>query len=176
MKYIYPLIAVLFLAGAYTATANPSQFIGDAYSSATTSPAYIGVGNTATHDFDTLVSGNTAAMDSAALLIQHTASSTLSVLDATVYYSEDGIDWFAESMALQNPGVFVGTTSTARVDHASTTVAHRFTGNTIASTTRFTLDLGNVPTRYVRVVYSVPTGAASSSVWSKFIGKKERSN
>lgn len=167
MKYIFPLfvIALCLSLGAYTVKANPSHFIPDLSASATTSVSYIGVGNTTTHEFDTLISGNTASVDTAVLLIQSTASNTASVLDATIYFSVDGVDWFAESPSIDNTNMFA---------HASTTAPHRFTGNTTASTTRFTLEIDDVPTRYVKAVFSVPSGAASSSVWSEWVGKRER--
>jgi len=172
MKNTFIVALLLVLVGIFTVNtvgANPSHFIKDKSASATTSVSYIGVGNNHTDTLDTLVSGNTAAVDTGVLLIQSTASNTASIIDVTLYYSDDAVDWFAESATVQTPG----TAGLGRYDHASTTVAHRFTGNTTASTTRFTLDIGEVPTRYVKAIVSVPTGAASSSIWTEWVAKKE---
>jgi len=167
MKNTFIVAILLVLVGIFTVNtvgANPSHFIKDKSASATTSVSYIGVGNNYTDTLDTLVSGNTAAVDTGVLLIQSTASNTASIIDVTLYYSDDAVDWFAESPSTQGLNMFV---------HSSTTAPHRFTGNTTASTTRFTLDIGEVPTRYVKAVVSVPTGAASSSVWTQWVAKKE---
>ncbi len=87
--------------GTGTAFANPSGFANATSTAvATTTLKYMtpGTGTSTTPVYDayaqTFAGGSTSKADAAGLLVQFTASSSVSVLSANVEYSQDGIDWY----------------------------------------------------------------------------------
>src|SRR4051812_48178680 len=94
--------AVALLAPAGVAFANPSSFANGVTtgSAASTSPAYMtpGTGTSTTPVFDayaqTVAGGQTSKADYAGLLMQFSASSTVSKLIGNVEYSQDNVDWY----------------------------------------------------------------------------------
>lgn len=128
---------------------------------ATTTLSYMTPGTaTTTLTYDTLFNGS----DSAVLLTQFTASSTSSVLNMNVQYSQDGIDWYADDLidsinSTTTPNKSIQVVNTYSWIALGTTVANR--AITIPT-----------PTRYTRVQYSI-TGAAGA-IWGSMVAKKQQ--
>lgn len=165
------------------AKANPLGFSCPAYGPggvASTSIAYMTPGTaTSTLLYDTYCvggtnqpnTGNTNTTNSLALLTQLTASSTSSVLNMAVEYSQDGVDWY------QDDNIFATTTNTNIQSPNSLTWPYAVsnvggvpnTGNRLGKVVRI-----YTPTRYVRVVYTI-TGA-NAGVWGELLPQKEVPN
>lgn len=174
--------AVVFLFFVGIALAQPSLFTSSANtSSATTSPAYLGIGTaTSTVRYDSqqidgtnqTYNGNTWATDSAVLLIQFTASSTSSILTVAIECSVDGIDWY---QACNPQQVATSTTSLAPVPKYTWLFASSTPGGVPFNTTNVNRDTRAItiqtPTRYTRAVFTM-TGAAGA-VWASILPKKE---
>jgi hypothetical protein len=179
---VLSVIALFAVAG--TAQANPSYFaIGTSTNAATTSPAYMtpGTGTSTTPVFDayaqTLNGGVTSKADTAGLLVLFTASSTNTVLNASVEYSQDGIDWYRNFVVDPNqtgtstaPVFSVGNPYSFSWQFASSTVG----GTAVASTSNRSTAALLIPTpfRYTRVVFTM-TGTAGA-VWAQLVPIKER--
>src|SRR5215204_1234627 len=179
---LFAAIALFGVAG--TASANSSYFaIGTSTSAATSSPAYMtpGTGTSTTPVFDayaqTSSGGVTSKADVMGLLVQLTASSSATVLNASVEYSQDGIDWYRNFVVDPNqtgtstaPIFSVGNPYSFRWQFASSTVG----GGAVASTSNKSTAALLIPTpfRYTRVVFSL-TGAAGA-VWAQLVPIKER--
>lgn len=176
------LIGITAFGFYFTAAANPLGFSQGAKSAtATTSVSYMTPGTgTTTVLYDSYEvngtnqtnNGNTWVPNSITVLTQIIGSTTASLVNAQVEYSMDKQDWFKLAP--------IGATSTEIVyinDEAVSfqlgALGDRDAGlGGVASSTRraFTLD---VPTRYVRLVFTVPIGNVNSSVWAQIIPKKE---
>src|SRR5215207_850826 len=179
---VLSVIALFAVAG--TAQANPSYFgVGTTTSAATSSPAFMtpGTGTSTTPVFDsyaqTLNGGVTSKADVVGLLVQLTGSSTATILNATVEYSQDGIDWYRNFVIDPNQ---TGT-STAPVFNIANPFSFSFKfasstvgGGAVASTSNRSTAALLIPTpfRYTRVVFSL-TGAAGA-VWAQLVPIKER--
>jgi len=163
--------------------ANPSTFaISTSTSAATTSPRYMTAGNSTTTSpvYDayaqTLSGGQTFKADYAGLLEQFTGSSTATVLNRSVEYSQDGIDWYRNFVL--DPMQFGSTTPTYRLAtpfSTSWTFASSSVGGApVASTNNRSTAASVIPTpfRYVRIVYSLTGG--NGAVWAQFIPIRER--
>lgn len=182
------LLAILIAASigfsvfsSHKAEANPSGFSCPAYSSiASSSPVYLGAGTaTSTLLYDTYCvngtnqpnTGNTRTTNTLALLTQFTASSTSSVMNASVEYSQDGIDWYQDNYLISGVG--------AVNIQAPVSYTWTYVNSTIGGIANSGNRLGKVvriypPTRYVRVVYSL-TGA-NGAVWGQILPIKEAAN
>lgn len=175
------------------AHANPEGFLlkppqsSNGTLTATTSPSYMTPGTaTTTYSFDTSAGNVFAASNQAALLVQYTASSTLSALQWRYEYSQDTTcgtspttaDWYA-----QNDVSYTNQTATTspygiqsgpfeyRWNYASSTPG--------AAAVATNQNLGKkvimvpIPTRCVRVMFYVPIGASNGAVWAEWVAKKE---
>jgi hypothetical protein len=166
----------IFLASAGVASANPS-YVGPTVqtASATTSPAFMTPGTaTSTLSFDAYnPTTNTFVADKLALLMQFTGSSTASILGVNFEYSQDGIDWYkntivnAESVSTTSPVLSLNTPTSMSWAFASTTL------NGAAGTSAIATRIVSVPiyTRFVRAVTTL-TGA-NGAFWGQFIPIKE---
>jgi hypothetical protein len=136
---------------------------------ATTSVNYISAGNATTtltcdaYNMDDKIA-EYKAIDSATLAIQFIASTSASILNTSIEYSTDGIDWFENNLSELSTTTYALSITTPQTITLS--------GNTTSSTTRKIVSV-ETPTRYVRAVFTVPVGAASSSIWAEFIPKIE---
>lgn len=148
------------------AEANPFFFQRSQSATATTSVVYMTPGTaTTTVTLDTL---SDRGAISAALLVQYTGSTSAAVIDHTIEYSMNGIDWFGQD---SYPGTL--SIGQATIHHASTTVTHRWgAGSATASTTRRTFEY-SVPTRYIRATLSVPIGADRGALYAELNAKSE---
>jgi len=186
-KYILIVIGLLFVTSYLVvdnAKANPSRISTPsscASATATTTLSYVRAGTaTTTLTCDTSKNGvGVDTFEKAYLALQHTATSTSSILDIRFEYSQDGVDWYASNIFDQT-GL---STTTAGIIYDVGTTYHRLN---FASSTNACADavIANnnlnchmipvpVPTRYVRAVFTAPAGAANSGVWAQFIGKAE---
>jgi len=168
------------------AEANPIGFSCAAYGPqgvATTSVKFMTPGTaTSTLVYDTYCiggtnqsnPGNSYATDYLTLLTQLSASSTATILNTSVEYSQDGVDWYQDN--------YIASTTTAGnfVPLWSITVPNSFTWTFASSTLNGVANTGNrvgkvvqiyAPTRYVRVVYTL-TGN-NGAVWGSLLPIKE---
>lgn len=154
--------ASVFLLGAYgfAVHANPFQFVPTVQTAtATTSPAFIGVGTgTTTLIYDSFTQGQIKAADKGVLLLQTAASSTSSVYAVSVSYSQDGIDYYQDN-----------TIATTTVTNVGTAQSYVFTAAGTATSSR-ALPL-SFPTRFVKVTTSM-TGAAGTA-WEQILPQRQ---
>jgi hypothetical protein len=177
------LAAIVLLLPFGMAHANPSSFANGVTTgnAASTSPAYMtpGAGTSTTPVFDayaqTMSGGATSKVDQAALLVQFTASSTTSVLNIAVEYSQDAIDWYRNYIIDPTQ---VGTTTALGIGTPFSTTwkfASSSVGGAVvpANSNRSTATiLVPTPLRYTRIVASM-TGA-NGAVWMQLVPIKEQ--
>lgn len=177
------LVALFGLGGAGTAHANPSTFaVGTSTSAASTSPAYMtpGAATSTTPVYDAYAQafsgGATFKTDFAGLLVQFSASSTATVLNQSVEYSQDGIDWYRNFVLDPKQ---MGTTTMALVLNNPFSTSWQFAsssvgGAAVASTSKRSTATMLIPTpfRYTRIVYSLTGG--NGAVWAQLVPIKER--
>lgn len=191
------LLAVATIVGlasyAIVANANPSQFVQTTQTAtATTSVAYMLPGTaTTTLIFDTynVNTGNNYTANKVNLLTQFTASSTLSQLNTNIEYSNGpvaGADCVATPTACdwaQDTGTNMKGFATTSLPYNENPVAsYKWTfasssqGQAAVSTSNNrdwrSLQI-QVPTRYVRVVYTCAIGGAGCGVWGQIVPIKE---
>ena len=116
------------------------------------------------------------ATDKAVLLIQFVGSSTSSVLNTNIEYSQDGIDWYQSTDTLvpgyattSEPVFDISNVPQYRLIYASSTAGLASTTISQSTTTRAVNIM--TPTRYVRAIFT-ETGAAGA-VWSQFIPERQ---
>ncbi len=119
--------------------------------------------------------GNNVTPHNAMVLIQYTASSSLSTLDMRLEYSMDAIDWYqlAGEQATTSKTVNIGERSVYRFATSRTELGALPAGAIgVASTTGRSVNI-DVPTRYVRAVFTVPAGVENGAVWATIVPKKQ---
>lgn len=170
------------------AEANPSSFPGITQTApATTTLSFLTAGTATTSlVYDSYGVGQPTRADEAMLLVWLNATNTSTTLDITLQYSQgsgDGsncvttptkCDWFYSATA----GDFATTTLVANI---STVGSYRWTfastspvlgiSTGVASTTRAIYV--KTPTRYVRAVFTLPTGSSNAGVWAQFVPTKQ---
>lgn len=160
--------------------ANPSYFSQPvSTATATTSNAYIAVpgASTSTLTYDTYFVnslGGYTKTDSASLLIQFGASSTLATLGWQYEYSQDGNDWYGDSFNFSTTTIGNGIRNAA----VFSTSVWPFASSTQGSSQIYSINKivsVSTPTRYVRVKFYPLIGSAPVSVWASFVPVKERS-
>ena len=175
------IIAVsAFIISANVAHANPTYFgVTASTSAATTSPSYMTPGTATTSMvIDSFLPSEKLYQyksGGAVVLINFFASSTLTVLNGKLEYSQDGIDWFADSV---NDFMSHGTTTTGIDLGTSNYFSWKFASsslNGVAPTANNNLAtraiIVSMPTRFARIVYSLTGG--NGAVWSQGIPYKE---
>lgn len=161
--------AIVFLFSAFSiAHANPSFFSPTVQTSgtsvATTTVTYMSPGTaTTTLTYDTYTAGNTYKTNAAVLFTQLNASSTSSILNIALQYSQDGVDWYANNLT-------AGATTTATVSIAQ---SNSLTWTTPVSGANLKAVQIETPTRFVRAIYSIPIGAGNGALWAQIIPNKE---
>jgi hypothetical protein len=185
LRYFGPIIVALtFVFGvAGIALANPSFFANgtSTNNAASTTPAFMGAGTgtSTTPVFDAYAqarSGVTTKADSASLLTQFCASSTATVLNTGVEYSQDGIDWYQNYVL--DPSQLAATTSPTYTLVTPFSYSKKFASTSlngaIQSPANSCVNLAEViptPFRFTRVVNSMTGG--NGSVWSQLVPVKE---
>lgn len=177
------LISVAVLLLAPRAKANPSTLqraqttTCGAFTGSST-PTYMTAGTaTTTYTYDSFCGGATSA-DSAALLVQFAGASPAAVLNADVQYSQDGIDWYAigyaggsdVNSATSSPSI--GTVQQLTFPFASSTISRGVVTNANSATSTRIIRLPT-PTRFTRVLFTLPVGSTNGAVWAEFVGKKQ---
>lgn len=104
--------------------------------------------------------GSSQAMDSVAILLQTTASSTASVYWITFEYSMDGVDWYADNAV---------TRTTAGTINASGANSYSFTASSTAREGR--LIVAPAPTRFIRMKSTV--AGANGAIWGAIQPQKQ---
>ena len=143
-------------------------------SSATTTATLISNG-VATSTLSCNLGGGGA--DSATLLVNFAASSTAVTLRADVEYSQNGVDWYADTLSTTTTGVLNQSLYYTWL-FASSTVGHVSKANTpkcfAGQVARGDCDTRavNIPTpaAYVRVVFTATGGAAT--IWAQILPKQ----
>lgn len=190
LKVLSLLAAVVFLGAAgvaftRTASANPLGFSCPAYGPggvASTSVTYMTGGTgTTTLLYDTYCvggsnqpnTGNTSTTNLLSLLTQFTASSTASVLNTSVEYSQDGVDWYQDNYVASTTAAYsLQTANSTSWTFASSTPGG---GAAVANSNRVgKLTRLYAPTRYVRVVYTLAASGTAGGVWGEILPIKER--
>ncbi len=173
-------VALFGLAMAGSVHANPSYYTGVVTTNyaATTSPAFLtpGTATTTTPIYNAYASttngGLTTKADSAGLLVRFCGSSTNAVLNNSVEYSQDGIDWYRNFVldprqtGTTTPQT-IGTPFSQNWKFASSTLGGA-AGADLCSTAATVIP---TPFQYTRVVSSI-TGA-NGSVWVELVPIKE---
>lgn len=154
------IVAAALSLGAFTAYANPFQFVPTTqFATATTTRQYIITGgNSTTTTFDAFAQGQPKAIDKGVLGVQMEASSTSSVLNVALQYSNDGIDWYSDQL--------LSTTTTMDISVAN---SYKWTAINTATTSKMV----NVqfPTRYVRAIFS--EAGAGAAIWWQFTPQRQ---
>lgn len=188
MKNIKAKIAVaiaslaILLGGASFAFANPSYFATGASTNnaASTTPAYMtpGLATSTTPTYNAYGSSATQkfAANTAGLVQQFCASSTATVLNTSIEYSVDGIDWYRNFVFAPSQ---TGTTTIARVLTTPFSLSQQFAssslkGLAVAGNNSCTYTATTIPTpfQYIRVVSSLTGG--NGSVWNQLVPIKEQ--
>jgi hypothetical protein len=140
--------------------AASSYFTVSSSATATTTVTYMTPGTaTTTYSFAAASDAaySTSDIDASFLFLQLIASTSATELNWYYEYSNNNVDWFKDDTTLS--GI-------AYVDHASSTITHRWVnGNTVSSTTRKVLAIPDIGSRYKRVVFSLPIGSPNGSLW-----------
>lgn len=121
---------------------------------------------------------NFLAADSATLMLQFTASSSISKLNINFEYSDDGLDWYQASPPSLVPGyatsslaISLNTVPQYSWVFASSTIGGR---GIVTGDGRDTRAIPiNTPVRYERAVITCALGGANCAVWAAFIPKKQ---
>lgn len=172
-KYLFPLGSLMALLVAFCiigptqkVEANPSFFSPTVQTaSATTTVNYATAGTgTTTLTYDTYTAGNTYKTNSAVLFTQFAASSTASVLNINLQYSQDGIDWYSDNLVSAS-------TTVNSVLYIQT--ANSYTWVAAGTATSSKAILIQTPTRFVRAIETIPVGAGAGAVWAQIVPNKE---
>lgn len=163
--------------------ANPPSFVRSPISgqitglplTSTTTNNYITAGGVAsTLEFDSAPGGTLYGSDSAILLMQYTAtSSAMNSLKMRVEFSQDRVDWYPASTAINNTAINATTTQlTGNFAEYQWTVATSTDngGSGISSRIHQSLVIPT-PTRYGRVKFYSVTG--NGGIWAEVVAKKQ---
>src|SRR3990167_3024700 len=182
------LFAAMLAFGSNFVSANPlfpSPTLQSA--TATTTQASMGFGTgttTVTADMfylasvsNTTGSGADVSIPNKALVdFQFTATSSVSTLDVRVEYSHDNIDWYSINSPLATTAST--TPMNSLYDHlrftSATSTTQGFGGSGTESRLHRSFEIP-VYTRYVRAVFSLPSGSANGLLWAQISPLKELS-
>lgn len=188
LSSLFILIAGFVLIPPLVAHANPDQFCVQAMPGASTTPVNITPGNaTTTFTINSSCTNSIYGLKSGALLVQFTASSSVSTLQVNEEYSQDGVDWYQGTV---NTFDIRNATSTDSVTSGGITTFNaaavpqyvwKFASSTPAGQAPLITDNLTTraipvtfPTQYVRFIFSMKIQAnGNGAVWAQFVGKKE---
>lgn len=113
------------------------------------------------------------------LLEQFSGSSTNSVLNTDVQYSQDGIDWYATSLAWTTDVTGNSATTSPALGNvekysfafASSTINEAAADSNFAKSDRVVML--PTPTRFIRAVFTLPTTSTNGAVWAEFVAKQQ---
>ncbi len=160
---IIGVFALAILSGYKIVSANSSYFVPSTYltTTATTTRTQLFPGTaTTTFAYDTYSGGIAQPADTATLLLQQTASSAPALLSVTFEYSQDGVDWYGDSLDIATTSIFVSMAQNTTYQWQSSSTAVQKKAITVKT-----------PTRYVRALFSASN--ATTSVWAQIVPKRE---
>lgn len=183
MKKFIAIIAValLLIIGGYvsvnTVKANPIFApITVQTATATTTVNYLTPGTaTTTLTMDTYSSGNPRLAFGASLLLQFAGSSTASILNTNIQYSQDSVDWYqdggsyTQNFASTSKPFDIGQVHVITYGYTAQDASLRAAIN--ATSTR-ALHI-STPTRYVRAIFTLPIGSGNGAIWAQMVPVKE---
>lgn len=157
------MLAVLSLGvSALTASANSSfVYTQTSTATATSSKITLNVGSTTSIVTDSYSAGVPRLNNTAVVLLQFTASSSASVVNVSVSYSQDGVDYYQDN---------VNVSTTTAIRSLTTANSYSLSGNATASTTLSAFQIA-LPTRYAKVTFTGAT--ANSSIWATILPQRE---
>ncbi len=117
---------------------------------------------TSTLVFDAYNTGQPFAAEGAVVLVSDTSSSSAAILNITLSYSQNGVDWYGDS-------INKAATSTIPFD-LNNSLFYRMNGNATASTTNAAFQF-QTPTRYTRIVFSDTD--ATSTIFAQVTPKRQ---
>lgn len=103
---------------------------------------------------------NTWNVDKADVWIHFIASSTASTLQWQYQYSNDNVTWYNEDYTIAPTTLGVAT-----FEHASTTITHRWTPGTTATSTKV-VTIPDISSNFKRAVFSLVIGSANGRLWT----------
>lgn len=180
LRPVYAILAMVvsgaltFAGGAPLAHANQSTFcVGNSTSGATTSPVYMKPGTATTTLTNSACADRATPLDQSSLIVQFTGSSTASSLGIAFEFSQDGVDWYSDTVnrgATTTQSVNYNQPTSQLLSFASTTVGGA------AGTSARTMRAISVPlvAQYVRAVFTVPIGSTNGGVWAQFISTRQQ--
>lgn len=184
-RYLGVILGFMFITMlslvAVSVHANPLQFKpAVATSAASTTVSYMQTGRaTTTLVYDSYAAGQPYATDKATLFLSFTGSSTASVLNTDIEYSQDNIDWYQDGGTMQeNFSTSSKPMDISQVSQFKWTFASSTAGlpaNPASNATATRALLLKTPTRYMRAVFSMPAGSASGAIWAQFIPARQSS-
>jgi hypothetical protein len=144
-------------------------------SSTSTRGVYITAGRATTTMTCNLAAGTDTVPDYADLLAQMTASSTLSTLNINDEYSMDGIDWYQNNLEQR---------ATTTATHFIGGIVNRHSWGFASTTPGLGVVASNAsrdhkilrietPTKWVRVIFTVPIGSTASYVYAELVGRTQ---
>lgn len=176
---ILALLGILSVTDTKSVKANPSFFTEGKSASASTTLSFLSPGNgTTTVTFNPTLDGNFAALNDGGtvLLGQFTSSSTAPTLKFRREISQDGIDWYPDSVVLASNATttaLAGNFGEYSISFATTTDnVNNPPGSGTNIRLHFSIAIAS-PTRYTRFVFYVPAGGVNGGLWAHFVGKKE---
>ena len=130
-----------------------------------------GFSTSTTPVLDSWASGTYGALDSATLLVQLTATSTAPTLEWRYEYSQDGIDWYSDDIAL--------TSNASTTVHVRDFAEHMWvfassTGGTSSNSIALKkLDV-ETPLRFTRAVFYLLPGSPNAAIFTQWVSKSQK--
>lgn len=169
-------VFVSLFAFSMRAYAKSSSIFAQSSAAATTTVSFMSAGNaTTTYQFDspTFTAGvtgkvaNMQGIDASSLYILLNASSSNTVLEWQIQFSNNNIDWYGESAALSSANLSqASSTSGTVIQEASTTVTHLWSPGASGNSFKV-IALPTTPTFHERVVFFLPIGSAPGAVYNE---------
>ena len=167
---ISALAILAFVAFFYQAKASPVALCSDQTSNSTTTTNYMSGGTGTTTLSLVNCIANQFGNDSAFVMFQYTSTSTAHNLVARVEHSQDNVDWYVDT----TPLVGTATSTTLSGDAAtyawsiSTSTDNGGTGTATRAMRSFSI---TTPTKYTRVIFSVPASGGNGVIWANAVSK-----
>lgn len=200
MKKILPILGIIgiftiiFLVNTRGATANPSQIYETKTAASTSTISYMTQGTATTTLIADSQSDGGQVYDSATLMVQFTATSTLSQVAMRFEYANQtfnggqfvdcttnptACDWYSNKTSLLASSTS-GSGNIASVDGGT---VWTFASSSQSCTNGLAVSSNNrgcmafslpVPSRYVRAVFTIPPTASPGGVWAVIVAKREQ--
>lgn len=168
-------VAAFFWSQPKFAEANPSQ-IEEIRPAATSTISYLNALQSTSTVVDTQGGGAALPSDSASLLLTlHASSAPLTTMNFSVDYSQDGKDWYNESVSTiinASTTFMAGGTTTHGWNQAASSTAYSSDGRATSSAERKLVSIPT-PTRYFRINFFLPSGSTNAGIWFSSVLKRQ---